>query len=339
MNEEEIIIHNEDDLQKILDGFADNPESINSFDLNRLVFRTEPICVRIEGPGYDSTISTSMMKLVVNLQERIYSFVKIAKYPDPKAKLAPEDIAGLELFVRVERGSSQNILDLSNVLQELCSKMNGWQSLAAVAIIAASIGIVSVLRTRSNNNTKIALRKLEVEKERIGTEKHAMTLQMIGQEFDALTKVSCNAMELFSRIDNARISIDGIHVTKSDLHEAIREKNATIGSLQEKEEDNVSFREVEGTYRVTNIRNDGVEGPKRFISLININDPDEKYNQILLTDKGLTSRQRQLLIDAIDGLPVRLKMRVTENGNKTPSILIIEFNGERMEETGDLGLE
>ena len=291
---------------------AKNPNSFKDINIDDFRFNIAPIKIKLDGDDMESCIDTEMMTRFLRLQDRIYDFVKISKYGSIKTKLTSEDILGFRLKVEVKSGCTELITDLSGVMENLISKMNGWQSLFALIAIVTGLSLYSIFKTKSDNKTKIELKKLENEALK------SKDVEMVNVTRELIT-VTNNSLQLSSEVfqtlesTNAVISIDDEKLSKAELRRISRERNEMAeDTFDESENDEVyEAKSISGVFNVESVhlnrRNNCIT-----LDLKNVFD-GTTYRKVYLGYIGLNDKQMQLAVDALNGKELELELKMEKN--------------------------
>lgn len=291
---------------------AKNPNSFKDINIDDFRFNIAPIKIKLDGDDMESCIDTEMMARFLRLQDRIYDFVKISKYGSIKTKLTSEDILGFRLKVEVKSGCTELITDLSGVMENLISKMNGWQSLFALIAIVTGLSLYSIFKTKSDNKTKIELKKLENEALK------SKDVEMVNVTRELIT-VTNNSLQLSSEVfqtlesTNAVISIDDEKLSKAELRRISRERNEMAeDTFDESENDEVyEAKSISGVFNVESVhlnrRNNCIT-----LDLKDVFD-GTTYRKVYLGYIGLNDKQMQLAVDALNGKELELELKMEKN--------------------------
>ncbi|MDP0380314.1 hypothetical protein Q7Y30_00755 [Glaesserella parasuis] len=122
----DIIIRNEQDAYDFLRQIYET-ELGNDVSKLHVQFEGWPkVQVKLTGKKYQSTITPSIMKAFLKLQDGLYKAYALAVYADSKHRLSDDEKKDLELIIKVSQGSSKfdgENIDWGNVLTGLISKM------------------------------------------------------------------------------------------------------------------------------------------------------------------------------------------------------------------------
>lgn len=153
----------------------------------------EPLHIKLIGSQFHGSLTSSVMKGLVELQEGINRSYCLAKYgSDDLRKLTDVEIKKLELIVTIEEGSTDllgDITQLINSLKELLKDMTPKQKFSIImAIIIGLLGyfLLSKWMEHANhmndNNTKVALEQ-EHTKQLDNAQKNILEAVKIGLEY------------------------------------------------------------------------------------------------------------------------------------------------------------
>ena len=219
----------EDELEIFINEIFTNLKDLETseihFDSNLFTIQ-----LKIEGSKYNSSITTSVMKYMLNIQSCFYKLFK--QYTGKSPSKAERQ--RLEISVRVENGCSNIITSLVeqlNVIQEVIRNMTGTQTL--VAIISALIlwSVVKIHNRRADSCDKKITAEAEIEKEKTQNDREKIVFDTIINTIKILNNFRTQGLKDLSKIgDSNIIEIDNKPITKDELLERIKER-----SLPEKE--------------------------------------------------------------------------------------------------------
>lgn len=129
-----IIIRNEQDAYDFLRQIYET-ELGNDVSKLHVQFEGWPkVQVKLTGKKYQSTITPSIMKAFLKLQDGLYKAYALAVYADSKHRLTDEEKKALELVIKVSQGSSNffDNIDINETLNNLLQNMNSEYLLVAI---------------------------------------------------------------------------------------------------------------------------------------------------------------------------------------------------------------
>lgn len=129
-----IVIRNEQDAYDFLRKIY---EKELGDDVSKLHIQFEGwpnVQVKLTGKKYQSTITPSIMKAFLKLQDGLYKAYALAVYADSKHRLTDKEKKSLELVIKVSQGSSDffDNLDINETLNNLLQNMNSEHLLVAI---------------------------------------------------------------------------------------------------------------------------------------------------------------------------------------------------------------
>ena len=148
MKENDIIISSEDDAFKYLEKCL-NGERIDG----NIIFQNWPVLTfRLVGDKFDQSLTPSVMKCFVDIQNQINKAYALSKYgtPDTK-KLTKEERDNIEIQVRVDKGSSLVEIIFDKFIELGFNNMTGQEAMITVLGAALIWGSVSVFKSFMDN--------------------------------------------------------------------------------------------------------------------------------------------------------------------------------------------
>jgi len=206
-------------LQKSLEGKYDS-------DVVELNFDNWPqFQINVKGNRYNSTLPTSLMRSLVELQTHLNRVYSEVIYGKSARSLTLEERNNLEIVFKVEQGSSAVFADISGFFTEMgktaMEKMTGTQVvmlvLGASTLLAGSSSYVSYL-----NN---------IEKSEAEANRHEITLELIKQQ-PKLLQIQSDQVAMFTNIlrsvpDAESVTLNEIVINKDQLSEITKiERNS-----------------------------------------------------------------------------------------------------------------
>lgn len=281
--------------------------------------------IHIKGEGFNSTLTPSIMKGFLSLQDMIYRQYSLLHYGCIR-RLAAEERKMLEFTVVVSEGSTDTLVDLVKSLENMIMGMESKHKLAAVAI-------AGVLTAGWALGTKYIDYKKEIETAHI---EHEATVEMINtlkDSQDAATKLALedkriilemqnnvynSAIAVYSALKNEDIEtleINGNKVTKADIAELTRSERKKY----EVEENIYSGQfNISAIYRENdNVYIDAKQDNSR-LSIGHIN---------ILAD-FISVNDYNWLKNAVEGKPVEMTITTTEKNGKIISAVLHSFKKE-----------
>ncbi|MFV2030763.1 hypothetical protein [Neisseria sp. S1] len=144
-----VIIRNEEDIYQILQNYLDNENYFQNVDIE--IESLPKLELRLVGEEFHSSITPTVMKAFIELQNGINRAYAVSKYGEANAnRLTQEEKDELEFVVQVREGSSLFSLDFTagftKLLEKGISQMTGTQITISVLTIAIMWGGVSAFK-------------------------------------------------------------------------------------------------------------------------------------------------------------------------------------------------
>lgn len=253
------------------------------------------ISIRVEGEGFHATITPSIMKGILDLQDAIDV---IYKHRLGVYRLTNDQRRKVELVARVEPGSSLFELDISNWLKEL-RHMTPKQLIVIGA--AAVIGFGGLAGFRSYLSHRQDMAQIAAN-----SETQQQLIEVIGTTTDALARQTRHIMAA----NPDTVSIDDVEYSMQDLHDIARVPR------QRREEVTTV---VEGLYLVTDLHFDRSEDD----IYIREAEAGTVYTGVALQSSILQAGDAEFLRQSANREPVEMRLVVTSRGG-TPTGVVLD---------------
>lgn len=222
-----------------LDLYTDKLNNLDWFNENSFKIEEMPgIKIHIKGYKFDSTISTTVMKAILKLQDAVYRQYSLFAYGEIKA-LSASERAELEIYTRVEPGSTLLEVFVEQVLTNIARKikdMTPKQTMATIAIVAVAATLS--LAINKITDAKVKMREIEANSE---------SQKLIAQSQVEIIKAQTEFYKEISKQTGASIEVNGEKLYPEEIKHILsspREKNVSVQKV------------VEGEYKVTDIHID-----------------------------------------------------------------------------------
>lgn len=318
-------IRSVDDLLALSDTILSDLLRYADIDLGSIDIQIPPIAITITGPRFDSTISTSIMRALCNLQPRFNQLYLLARDGQLGGYLSAEERDAIELFFHVERGSSIFNFDPSGIIKALFKKMSGFEKIVVIIIIL--VGVVGFRIVDQVSTYRVEQLQAQVETLRIEAESKndQQMIELVSQAIEPMKKIieeSNAANRVISRALSripAKVSISGVPYTSTQLAELGKKTT---------EDGDCTWTTEHGTYYVTTIRLPGSDLKKPHT--VDLSNENSNFEKVMLSEGAITDRQRAILLDAVTDQPVELELQVQTLANgSTGSVIITGFGPER----------
>lgn len=329
------------ELGDAIQAILDNPTSASIEDFDRFDISLEPISIHIEDKEHPSAMSAAMLSAISEYQSLVYKAVKIAKYGDTSKRLSEEDKTGFDLYVSFKQGSIFSDIDLQPILESAVDKMNGWHIFGAFAFAVLiwfgyrSFKVYSDNKRISRKDFLEAQQRIRESEEKTEIAKaNARTIENISKLAEEVTMASSATLETLATV-NGTVSINGKQYSRRDLIDLSRKNRYDFLECSEVNSDKaIKQKIVSGVFMVSRIELD-VDDSQKAVSRRSINLMDTKtgevFKDIEISGENMTAEQRRVIMDAVDGRPLMMKMSIAYSDIDTiESVLIIECNGASM---------
>lgn len=306
-----LTIRSEEDAYDLLKKLVDKSVNVND---QQLSFEGWPtLTLRLQGDGYQSTITPPVMKAFLELQQGIYRSYAVAKYNTPHKRLTNEEKAALEIRVKVEPGSSMFSIDMQQLLERLCHELVGKMDPTTILISVIGAGVIwagqSMYKHYLDQRTDV--RKAEIKSEadralleqlKFGQEQETKRAEIMAAAFgqNARLQTIANISEdtkaaLIKRSASADvIEIQGVELTGEVADELV--KNARRKSEEIR---------LDGMYRILNVDS---SNPEEFKVKVKCQASGDEF-VAKVQDKTLEGRYLEALKDSEwKRKPVRLQV-------------------------------
>lgn len=307
-------INSTDELMDLAERAIKDPSLIEQAFEFGPDFSHGKLIIHLNGDRYDSTISTSVMRALLSLQEELYRIYALHK--SDGSRLTQEERDTVEIMVSVKPGST--IIEVMENVLGVFTNMTGNQQVITIGILAAAVlisGIVKAVTSRQNSKDNLHTRMRELElaaKEREGYQQvYLKTIsEVVAAQRDALKYL---AREPFDSMD-----INGVPVTKEELHAAI------AGHRSKREEEVIPYT---GKFKILRI---DVSGNGIFIDAVHLPTDTEILNINILAEY-ISSDNYQWIKDAVKdgkGEPVPMTVVRHMKGSVQEYAVLMSFSEE-----------
>lgn len=315
------IVKSLDDVITLLEKAINN--ELDHYDLK--IEGIENFTMHLEGDKFHQTITPSVMKGFIDLQNAIYRSYAQIKYNDNSIlRLTKVEKDELELEIKVINGSSSFDIDwlelLKKIVENTVGKMNSRQTFIAVLVLIASFTGYFVTTNYLTNQKEVRLAEIALEKDSNEKRERLTTIALLSEKdnidkTELLTKATAAIPDTsiitqeakdanYSLIKSAQAA-DSIDFDNGNIKlsgEAAKELSKTSPNRWE----NVR---IDGTYHIINV--DSSHSAKRKIRIRNIETQDEIL--AILENDTLDQKYLDIIQDAEWSYnPVKLKVRAKE---------------------------
>lgn len=288
------------------------PGDLDWFNNNTFEFSNDipGIKLHIKGERFDSTMSTTLMKSILKLQDGIYRQYSLYAYGKIQ-RLSPEEKAMLELYVKVNEGSSWIEIIPEPIIKCVAEKINSMTSnqiLAAIAIV--SVASVICVVTKKVLDHKQKMKELEVQAETLtGIQKSAAQAQI--ETIKATTEFY---KEISKQSGTKDIEINGEKVDAESIKK--------IASVPRERKEN-SQEVIDGVFKVTDIHiHESSVSSDKDISIDVLKSDGSVYKDVNLLEGIIDKDDYQMLKSSTDKKEMNMKIVITKHGDEIVSAFL-----------------
>lgn len=253
IDDEKIIIKNEEEAFAYLKRALGKEFEGKNVDIE---FRKWPILeIRIEGKGYDSTITSTMAQSLVELQAALNrTYARAIKGTSNSNALTLEERREIQFKAKVEKGSSLVKVDIgefaAKLANQLANKMDGTD--IVVTVVGCAIAAASLLAYKHFLNKRSEDKKVDAEtKAKVAlSQEETKRLEI----FSSALSNNANLKAVKSDFDDVRHDIlksaaNADRISIQDLPLTSASAKAIASTPREKAEE----VQLNGNYRISNI--------------------------------------------------------------------------------------
>lgn len=323
----QVIIANEQDIDNVISRVV---QDISYLEENKLVISDEfpkKLHIKLVGEKFDSSITSSVMKGLLELQKSIYHLYAYSTYGDASKRLTQEEKSRLELVVEVREGSAELFLELLPVLKEALKQMTGAQVLAGMGILGAVYlaGKISTALIQANKEKSVEIERQITEQQKQITEQQKQITQQKDNDnkikahensLDALKEVVSITQDaqvkMFRSISKApfsSIQVNDESFSHEDIVSQVKSERVKIKPYQ-----NV----ISGWYFVTRLDFDDDE---TYVYLID-KDTKREIKKVAVQAAFISEQDYALIEGAKDREAIHLRLMVTWKADDIISAVI-----------------
>lgn len=263
------------------------------------------ISIKIKGEKYNASITTSVMKCILDIQNCFHKLFKqyTGRMPNRMERKK------LEISVVVEKGSSNiitSLIEQLNVIQEIIRNMTGTQTLVALITGCIALMIVKLHNRNADSFDKKIIANAEIEKTKIQNNIHKDMLEAIITSVKILATGRMQTLKDLYKIDGASaIEIDNTPVSQEELLCRIKEFSVT--------EEEIIASET-GEYKILEITMNFEKNSAKAI-LINQSTSEILHNVVIQT-KSILDGSYKILQKAQNKEVVKMQLIIIRKGSE-----------------------
>lgn len=294
--DEKIAIRSEDDAFEVIQKFLEG----GAFKGGIVLEGWPKLRVRLVGEKFESSITPSVMKSFIELQNLVYKSYALSQYDtDDTRKLSKEERDELEIEVKVEEGSSIFEIDFQDVLLKFAEKAGDSMPPELLAVTIVSLGVLWAGKTSYSSylNYRKDIRMAEVKSEeqremltsiQASSKEETRRVQLLTQVMIAqptLENVNRQAYDArtemlrgFATADTATVS--GLTVTSDVAHELVTSARRKAAE-----------RRLDGYYRIVRVDS---SNPDEFRVKVRLHKSAKEFEAVL-EDTSLDAAKKEVL--------------------------------------------
>ena len=317
-----------EEFERLLPEIIRTPDRWGEVSSDKLAQIDFPeISIHIAGTRYNSSVGLSLLKPITKLQKTIYEYYALAVYGDSSYHISEEEKKRLEIFIHIEKGSTNVLIEFVTSLIEAVRDMKDWQKFTAIVLAICVVGACHIHDTNTSKDIEIskAMASAEVDKELISLQKETLALQS-----DTL-KITGELYQALSFVDGT-VEINGTEMNRAELKLTAENKKTASKEIKEPQKSEYT-KLVKGSFILSEITMNKEAGRNlpKAISFVNIDSGKEfKY---IPDYESLSETASAFLVSCIKGETVELEMTATYDGNDNlKNVFILSWNGKNLSE-------
>lgn len=329
-----IVISNEDEAVDLLTQIINNP---NTTDISQIkIYGWDEFTLHIRGEKFDNSITTTVMRGIIELQQAIYEAYALARYQEKNVKrLTKLEKDKLELIVVVTAGSSLIKIDfeepLNNALQQALSQMNSEQIVciliaALLAYFGRSIWVHHLEKAQA-----LKERELENERHKIVADSMLEQTKILSEQNNRVVSVLEEAVRKIPHVQEVaqtahetrnRVMRSLKNTDTTEINGAISVSGASAEFYTQPQAETWQPIRLDGDYRILNV--DSSDTRQRKVTLRHLATNEKIIAN--LEDNTLDKRHTEALGIAEWGLhPIFLTIKAKMKHGKYKDVEIIDI--------------
>lgn len=318
------VIISDENLFQNLRELIENPERFIGADIE--IGYIPPLEVKLKGEQFDHSLTTTVMKGLVEFQEAINRSYCIARYNSPNLNyLEDYERDKLELVIVVNSGCTEIVADFKDIVQnikEFCVDMTPNQKIAVISLFLAAFlaysmvkSVESVLIEKSKGETSVAL-EAERTKQLLGSQENMLKAVELGgdiQKQEADVNQKTNEEPLDNTVSEENIVSKNIDASEQESSTSYFKVLSSPSSedLALIEQVKVQYPQAADTF---NTMSHGVERLIKSTSQADV----VRYNNIVEMTGDMTQKITTKTRQKADKIVLKEKFRVVNvDSNKT----------------------
>lgn len=309
LSQQIVAIHDEnvalDYIRSALDG-AYNDEII------QLEFTDWPkFEITIRGDRYNSTLTTTLMKALVELQSHLNRIYAEVIYGKSAKALTNEEREALEIVYKVEQGSSQVVADLAGFFTELGK--NAMEKMTGKQVVTTVLGVAALFTASSGYNSYLTNGAKSVEEQN----RHEITLRLVEQQ-PKLLQIQSDHQATYTNILKSVADAEEVELNQTVMSQA------QIEEITRSERQQTELKRLDAEYLISSLK---VKNDRYRIEITRTSD-DHTFATDLF--KGhLNMTEMDTIMKAFTSeIPIRLNVVGRVKGDAISIANIVGINNE-----------
>ncbi|MGI5090756.1 hypothetical protein [Treponema sp. OMZ 805] len=297
-------ITTEEELESFIEAIF---KDFKEFETTKIHFDNNlfKIHLKIKGDKYNATITTSVMKYILDIQNCFYKLFQ--QYTGKEPNKAERQ--RLEIVATVNSGSSDIVtllIEQCNVIQEAIKNMTGTQTFATLIAGISVFLLVKIYNRRADSYDKKIAAEAELQKQKLQNERDRELFDTMLESVKILVDGRTRSLKNLAKIDGAaEMEVDDHPITKGELSERIKNLAVT--------EEEMIATEI-GDYKISEITMN-FEKSSAKATLIN-NTTTEVFHNVVIQPKSIIDGSYTILKKAQDKELVTLQLITVRKNNK-----------------------
>lgn len=292
-------------IKEALEGKYDN-------EVVELNFENWPLFhINIKGDRYNSTMTTSLMRSLVELQGHLNRVYAEVVYGKSAKSLNAEERAALEIVFKVEQGSSNVVADLSGFFVELGK--NAMEKMTGKQVVAVVLGAATLWGGASSYSSYLqGQQKSQEEKNR-----HEITMQLLQQQ-PKLMQIQNEQVATYTNILKSVQDAQQVTLDKTVLSQE------QLGLITRSERQATELKRIDDQYLISSLK---IKPDSYKIEVLRVSDGKTIPTELF---KGhLSMNEMQQIMDAFTAeKPINLNIVGRVRGDVITTANIVGINNQ-----------
>jgi hypothetical protein len=267
--------------------------------------------INVKGDRYNSTMTTSLMRSLVDLQGHLNRVYAEVVYGKSAKSLTTEERNALEIVFKIEEGSSNVVADLSGFFVELGK--NAMEKMTGKQVVTVVLGVAALWGSASSYEAYLQGQQKSTEEEN----RHQITLQLIQQQ-PKLMEIQNEQVATYTNILKSVSDAQQVTLDKTTL------TTAQLETITKQERQTTELKRIDGLYLISSLK---IKQDSYKIDVLRIS--DEKMIPTELFKGHLSMDEMDNLMKAFTSeTPINLNVVGRVRGEVVTSANIVGVNNK-----------